>query len=101
MSACSERAWDDERVVDLIFFTASWAERICGPYRSVVSDVATRMGVGLVELDCDIEPDEARRYGLLNVPAVALSGDIRGVVVGAVDGRRLEEELRERLDHRE
>lgn len=71
---------------------------MCGPYRSVVADVATRMGVGVVELDCDAEADVARRYGLLNVPAVVLSGDIDGVVVGTLDARRLEAKLRERLD---
>jgi hypothetical protein len=43
----------------------------------------------------------ARRYGLLNVPAVVFSGDMEGVVLGALDARRLEAKLRERLDLRE
>ncbi|KAA1424071.1 thioredoxin family protein [Nocardioides antri] len=88
-------------MVDLIFFTASWAERICGPYRSVVSDVASRMGLGVVEVDCDVDADSARRYALLNIPAVVLEGDMEGVVLGALDAERLEARLRERLDHHE
>jgi hypothetical protein len=59
----------------LIHFTATWAELICGPHRSEVLSAAEQLGAAVREVDVDADQDEARAYGVLQVPSVAVAGD--------------------------
>jgi hypothetical protein len=59
----------------LIYFVASWAEAVCGPYRAEVSQAALRLGLGMREVDVDADMDSARDHHVLQVPAVALEDD--------------------------
>ena len=84
-------------VPELIHFTASWAEEICGPHRMEVAAAAKELGVGVREVDVDAEPALAKAYRVLNVPAVSVLDDLSNApVVGAVSAQGLVDALRGR-----
>jgi hypothetical protein len=70
-------------VAELLHFTASWAEPICAENRREVARAASELGLTVREVDIDRDPDLVRSYNILNVPAVAITGDIRSVILGA------------------
>jgi hypothetical protein len=79
-------------VKEILHFVASWAESICGPHRKEVEDAAAQLGLDYMA------PDVTRSYGVLNIPAVALSGDKEHpAIVGAVPASVLVERLRQHL----
>jgi hypothetical protein len=73
----------------LLHFTATWAEAVCGPHRAEVAHAANALGWSVREVGIDREPETAKQYVVLNVPAVAVEGDRASVVVGAVPRDRL------------
>ena len=79
----------------LIHFVAGWAEPICGPHRAEVASAADRLGVTVRESDFDLAVEEVRLYDVLNVPAVAIEGSPKSLVVGAVGADQLVERLRQ------
>jgi hypothetical protein len=88
---------NDRGVPILLHFTATWAEPICGPHRIEVREAARTLGWTVVERDFDANADEARMYGILNVPAVAIEGDrSRPPVIGARPRAELVAELTRR-----
>ena len=70
-------------MAELLHFTASWAEPICAEHRRQVAEAAIELGLTVREVDIDLEPDLVRSYSIVNVPAVAISGDTGSVVMGA------------------
>jgi len=80
----------DGAVSTLIHFTATWADGICAPHRSLVRESANLLGCELVERDIDKHPEDARHYGVLNVPAVAVMDHPEG---DSVMGARLADDL--------
>ncbi len=63
-------------VPTLLHFTAKWAEGVCSPHRPVVAAAAQELGWAVREVDIDSEPETARTYTVLNVPAIATEGDV-------------------------
>jgi hypothetical protein len=85
-------------VVTLIHFTAAWAEAICGPHRVEVAGAADELGLTVTECDVDTGSEIVRQHRPLNVPAVALDGKPRSLIVGAFPVDTLVERLRPHLD---
>jgi hypothetical protein len=81
----------------LILFHASWAHRICEPYREIVHQVAEQLNLTVSELDIDDHPEAARRHIILNVPAVSLDVDSSRPIVGARTPANLTELLQDQL----
>lgn len=73
----------------LLHFVAPWASAICEPHKAEVAAAAERLGTTVRECDIDAEPDLARRYNVLNVPAVAVEGYPDTLVVGAAPADKL------------
>jgi hypothetical protein len=84
-------------VPTLLHFTATWAEAICGPHRAEVAQAARVLGWDVQERDIDRDGSEAKAYGVLNVPAVAVEGQSdRLPLVGARSASSLVAELSHR-----
>lgn len=84
--------------MNLLHFTAAWAEQSCAPHRIEVSAAAVTLGCDVREVDVDAEPEQARAYGVLNVPAVAVEGQPElGALVGARSSTELVAALSARL----
>ncbi len=77
----------------LIHFVAGWAEPICGPHRTEVASAVKRLGVTVRESEYDQAVEKVGRYGVLNVPAVAIEGSPESLVVGAFGADQLGERL--------
>jgi hypothetical protein len=85
-------------VSELIHFTATWAEEICGPHRAEVVAAAEALGTRVREVDVDADPALVRAYRVLNVPAVSAVDDISNApVVGAHSASGLADQLRGRV----
>jgi hypothetical protein len=80
--------------VTLIHFTATWAERICGPHRAEVAEAARQLGTTVVECDFDSGSGLVRQHRPMNVPAVAIDGKPGSLVVGAAPAETLLQRLR-------
>jgi thioredoxin-like negative regulator of GroEL len=80
-------------VAALLHFVAEWASAICEPHRAEVAAAAERLRTTVREVDIDEEPDLARRYGVPNVPAVAVEGYPGTLVVGALSADKLASQL--------
>jgi len=80
---------------ELIHFTASWAEPICGPHRGEVRSAAERLDASVREVDVDADQDEARAYRVLQVPSVAVAGDHQhSPIPGAQSAEELVSQIR-------
>jgi hypothetical protein len=78
----------------LLHFVATWAEPICAPHRAEVAEAARRLGASVIECDVGSDPDLAKAYGVLNVPAVAVDGNPETLIVGAVQADAIVDRLR-------
>jgi thioredoxin-like negative regulator of GroEL len=85
------------RGMTLIYFVASWSEATCGPYRVVVGQAAERLGLGVREVDVDLDMDVAIDHRVMEVPAVTLEGEADSLN-GAQSSAALEAWLQERLN---
>jgi thioredoxin-like negative regulator of GroEL len=68
-------------MADLLHFVASWSGP-CAPHRHEVAEAAAQLGLEVVEVDIDNDPDTAQQFGVHNVPAVALRSEPGNLVVG-------------------
>ena len=76
----------------LVKFYADW----CGPCKQlapVVDKVTAEVGVKLVQVNVDSDPELAQQFGVRSIPALfAVSG---GVPVGSLFGNRSEADVRD------
>jgi hypothetical protein len=82
------------RVVVLLHFVAPWASAICDPHRHEVAEAARALGVEVVEVDFDADPEPVRTFSVPNVPAVVIDGLPGSLIVGAFLSAVMIERLR-------
>jgi thioredoxin 1 len=78
----------------LLYFTASW----CGPCRvfgPLLTRVSAEMGLTLVKVDVDENPELAQEYGVMSMPTVVVMKD--GHEATRIVGAQSESALRSAL----
>jgi hypothetical protein len=84
--------------LELLHFTATWASAIRDPHKSEVRRAGQVLGGTVREVDVDEEPELTHTDGVLNVPAVAVSGLPSSRIVGAAPSDLLIEQLRSHVE---
>ena len=84
-------------VHDAHYFVAPWAEATCRPHRQEVGGAARELGLSVRDADVDQEAALVQEYHVLNVPAVAIEGDVGSLLVGAFPADVIVARLKPRL----
>jgi thioredoxin-like negative regulator of GroEL len=84
-------------MAELLHFVASWSSD-CRSHRAEVDEAASQLGLEVVEVDIDQDPDTAQQFGVHNVPAVALRSEPGNLVVGPEPSADIVARLRPSLE---